>query len=519
MTVKLLKSSAIVSVMTFFSRIMGLVRDVIIAVLFGAEANTDAYFVAQKIPNFLRRLFAEGAFSQAFIPVLAETKAQGDFKAVQQLVNRVAGTLGCILLLVTVPAVLGSAGVIAVFSPGFYLAEDPSKYLLATDLLKITFPYLFFIALTAFAGAVLNTYDRFAVPAITPIFLNICIILGALAGSHFFAEPTFGLAWGVLVAGIVQLAFQLPFLWRLNLMPRPQIAFGDARVKQIMALMLPGIFGVSVSQINLMIDTQIASFLDTGSITWLYLSDRLLEFPLGVFGIAIATVILPALSRHHATSSIDEFRANLNWGLRLVLLIGLPATVGLIVLAEPMVLTLFQYQNFTVFAAHQASLSLVAYAAGLLPFMFIKVLAPAYFARQDTKTPVRVGIFAMVSNIVFNLLLFIPFGHVGLAAATSLSALINAGLLYRGLKRKSIFQLQGGWWKWGLQLSFAGAAMVLVLVTTNAAISDWQAWSVWERIGHLGARIVLAAAVYLASLWLVGVRPRHLMGKSLAADA
>ena len=312
---------------------------------------------------------------------------------------------------------------------------------------------------------------------------------------------------------MLQLAFQLPFLWRLKLLPKPQIAFGDSGVKKILTLMVPALFGVSVSQINLLIDTQIASFLATGSITWLYISDRLLEFPLGVFGIAIATVILPALSHDHAKGSGTMFRANLDWGLRLVLLIGLPAALGLIVLAEPLILTLFQYQNFTLQAAHQSSLSLMAYATGLLPFMFIKVLAPAYFARQDTKTPVKIGIIAMVSNIVFNLALFVPFGHVGLAAATSMSALLNASLLYWGLRRQGIFSLPRTWWFWLLKISLAGAAMVVAISATHASIEAWQSWSVWNRSGQLFMQIGLGVLVYLVALILLGVRPKHLLGR------
>ncbi|MEM9101799.1 MAG: murein biosynthesis integral membrane protein MurJ [Pseudomonadota bacterium] len=505
----LLKSSSVVGLMTLVSRVLGLIRDIVIATFFGAQGATDAYFVAQKIPNFLRRLFAEGAFAQAFVPVLAEYKADGDQQKVKSYINKVAGTLGGILTLVTILAVLGAGIVIAVFSPGFYL-EGGEKYVLATDMLRITFPYLFFIGLTAFCGAILNSYNQFAVPAITPVFLNLCLIAAAMLFAPQFDVPAMALAWGIFVAGIIQLGFQLPFLWRLNLLPKPAWGFNDPGVKKTMNLMIPALFGVSVSQINLLLDTQIASFLETGSITWLYMSDRLLEFPLGIFGIAIATVILPVLSSKHAEKSPEAFNATLDWGVKVVVLVGVPAAAGLVILAEPLMLTLFQYKNFSLAAAYQSSLSLQAYALGLLPFMLIKVLAPGFFARQNTKTPVKVGIVAMVSNMGFNLLLFIPFKHVGLAMATTLSAILNASLLFYYLKKEGVYRPVSGWLIWCSKITIALVVMVAAVSWLAPTIEWWRENGVIDRVTYLSFLIAVAISLYLLAIRLLGVRLKSL---------
>ncbi len=396
----LLGSSLVVGTMTMLSRVLGLTRDVVFARFIGAEAGADAFFVAFKIPNFLRRLFAEGAFAQAFVPVLSEYRSQGSIAAVKGLIDRVAGCLGLSLILITALAVIGAPVLTAVFAPGF--VNDPVKYQLASDMIRITFPYLLLISLTGLSGAILNSYDRFAVPAFTPVLLNVSLISAAVIVSPYFEVPVMALAWGVFAAGVIQLLFQLPFLMRLGLMPTPKLDWQDAGVKRVLSLMAPAIFGVSVSQINLLLDTVLASFLPTGSVSWLYYSDRLAELPLGVFGIAVATVILPGLSRQHASDSPEKFSETLDWALRLILLIALPAAVALVILAEPILATLFQYGKTTVVDVNMSSLSLQAYAVGLVAFMLIKVLAPGYFARQDMKTPVRIGIIAMASNMVLN---------------------------------------------------------------------------------------------------------------------
>ena len=445
----LLRSSAVVGTMTMLSRALGLLRDIVIAGLVGASANADAFFVAFKVPNFLRRLFAEGAFAQAFIPVLAEYRQEGTAAAVKGLIDRVAGVLGGTLLTLTALVTVGAPVVAAVFAPGFL--ADPHKYALTADLLRVTFPYLFLISMTGFCGAVLNGHGRFAVPAFTPVLLNLSLIAAALFAAPLFDEPVFALAWGVMLAGVVQLLFQLPFLYRLELVPRPRWDTRDSGVRQVAKLMVPALFGVSVSQINLLLDTVLASFLPTGSVSWLYYSDRLTDLPLGVFGVAVATVILPRLSDLQAGAVGERFAETLDWALRAVLLIGLPASVALMILAEPIMLSLFQYGAMEAEDARMASLSLQAYCIGLLAFMLVKVLAPGYYARRDMATPVKVGIVAMVANIVMNLIFVWPLhsiwgvGHVGLALATSLAACLNAGLLLRGLRRDDVLTFQPGW--------------------------------------------------------------------------
>ncbi|HAG94499.1 MAG TPA: murein biosynthesis integral membrane protein MurJ, partial [Gammaproteobacteria bacterium] len=434
----LLRSTGIVSLFTMLSRVLGLVRDVVVANVFGAGGGADAFFVAFKIPNFFRRLFAEGAFNQAFVPVLSEYRSQREQVEVRLLISYTMGSLGGVLMVISLMCVVFAPAVTFLFAPGFH--DMPEKFDLASDMLRLTFPYLLLISLTAMLGSVLNSYGRFAIPAFTPVLLNLCLIGAALLVSPLMDPPIIALAWGVLAAGVVQLVFQFPFVRQIQLLSVPRWGWSDPGVKRILALMLPAMFGVSVAQINLLLDTVLASFLVDGSVSWLYYSDRLMELPLGVFGIAIATVILPSLSRKHASQSVEAFSQTLDWAVRMVLLIGLPAALALVVLAAPLLVTLFQYGEFSAADVDRASLSLQAYGAGLLGFMLVKVLAPGYFARQDTKTPVKVGIKAMVANMVFNLALIVPLAHVGLALATSLSALLNAFLLWLGLRREGVYE-------------------------------------------------------------------------------
>jgi len=495
------------------SRVMGLVRDIVFAKFIGAGADADAFYVAFKIPNFLRRLFAEGAFAQAFVPILTEYRNRGSQAAVQELINRVAGCLGSALLIVTIFAVLASPLVTAVFAMGY--VSDAVKFDLTSQFLRITFPYLFLISMTGFAGAILNSYGRFAVPAITPVLLNICLIVAAVVVSPYFDPPALGLAWGVLAAGVAQLMFQLPFLMKLKLMPVPVIDWKHEGVRKILSLMLPAIFGVSVSQINLLIDTILATFLPTGSVTWLYFSDRLSELPLGVFGIAIATVILPTLSRQHSAENPRLFSATLDWALRMIFIVAIPAAIALFVLAEPILFTLFQSGKMTAHDITMASFSLRAYTFGLLAFMMIKVLAPGYFARQDTKTPVKIGIIAMASNMVLNVALVLPLmrygmGHVGLALATSLSAFINAGLLFRGLLKAGVFKPQLGWLRFAGILGLASLVMALVLIVFVSVWVGWADWGIWQRVYHLSIVCVLGLASYVVTLLILGMRMKDL---------
>ncbi|EGQ8247933.1 TPA: murein biosynthesis integral membrane protein MurJ [Vibrio parahaemolyticus] len=515
MSKRLLKSGMIVSAMTLISRVLGLVRDVVVANLMGAGASADVFFFANKIPNFLRRLFAEGAFSQAFVPVLTENHAQGDMDKTRELIARAAGTLGVIVSIVTVLGVLGSGVVTALFGFGWFLdwmhgGPAAEKFELASLMLKITFPYLWFITFVALSGAILNTLGKFAVSSFTPVFLNVMIILAAWFISPQMSQPEIGLAIGVFLGGLVQFLFQIPFLIKAGVMVKPKWGWREPGVVKIRTLMIPALFGVSVSQINLLFDTFIASFLQTGSISWLYYSDRLLEFPLGLFGIAIATVILPALSRKHVDSQSEGFAHTMDWGVRMVTLLGIPAMLGLMALAKPMLMVLFMRGEFSPQDVHQASLSLLAYASGLLNFMLIKVLAPGYYSRQDTKTPVKYGIIAMVTNMVFNAIFAYFYGYVGLAIATALSAFVNMALLYRGLHIAGVYQITKRTVFFIVRLVVAGAAMVAAILWQLEDMSVWLEWSFAHRSGMLGMLIGLGAAVYLAVLFLTGVRLKDL---------
>ncbi|MAB42756.1 MAG: murein biosynthesis integral membrane protein MurJ [Pseudomonadales bacterium] len=504
----LLRSGMVVSVMTLLSRVLGMVRDIVVAAYFGSQSEADAFFIAFKIPNFLRRLFAEGAFAQAFVPVLSEYRTKFTLAQVRQLVDRVTGTLGLTLAGITALGVAGAPVLITLFAPGFH--DDAAKLALATDMLRITFPYLFLISLTALCGSILNSYGRFAVPAFTPVLLNVSMIGATLCLTPYFDQPIMALAWGVFIAGVAQLLFQLPFLAQIKLLPVPRPNRKDPGVKRIMTLMIPALFGVSVSQINLLLDTVLASFLQTGSISWLYYADRLSELPLGAFGIAIGTVILPALSRQHAGEDLKAFGRTLDWAVRMVLLVGVPAALALLLLSEPLIATLFHYGAMTDADVGQSAAALRAYAIGVMTFMLIKVLAPGYFARQDTKTPVRIAIICMVANMGLNLLLIWPLQHVGLALATSLSALLNAGLLWWGLRRDGVYHAQPGWPRFALRLVLATAAMAALLIWLVPATPDWLAWGWQRKAWEMTLLVVGGMLVYLAVLFALGLRLREL---------
>ena len=505
----LLRSSSIVSVMTLLSRVLGLARDVIVAQYFGARA--DAFFVAFKIPNFFRRLFAEGAFSVAFVPVLTEYRSQRSLDEVRLLVSRVSGMLGMVLLAVTCAAMLGADYLPWIFSPGF--RSDPEKFALTGDLLAITFPYLFFISLTAFASSVLNAYGRFAIPAFTPVILNVTLIAATLFFTDHFVEPLYALAWGVFFAGLFQMLFQLPFVARHRLRVMPTVKRGDEGVQRIGTLMVPALFGVSVSQINLLLDTLLASFLEDGSVSWLYYSDRLNNLPLGVFAIAIGVVILPALSGKHADKDAAAFSRTLDWAVRMVFLIATPAALALVLLAMPLMATIFYYGEVTAYDVGKMTLSLQAYAVGLLAFMMIKVMAPGYYARQDTKTPVRIGIQAMAVNMLLNIALVYPLQHAGLALATSLAAYFNLFMLYRGLRKAGVYEPQPGWLRFLVILVLANAALSAIAVWLMGSPEAWLEWQAMARISWMSLIVGAGILVYFTVLILAGLRLRHIRGE------
>jgi putative peptidoglycan lipid II flippase len=496
----LFRSLSTVGLFTGLSRVLGFVRDLVLAHTFGANAFTDAFFVAFKIPNFLRRLFAEGAFATAFVPVFTEYKEKRNFAQLKDLIDHVAGSLALVLLVVSAIGVIAAPFVVSLFALGWVMDGEQTKLALATEMLRLTFPYLFFISLTAFAGGIMNAYNRFAVPAFTPVLLNLSLIGCALWLSPQMEQPIVALAWGVLLAGISQFVFQVPYLRQLKLLPKPKVGFKHEGVKRILKLMLPALFAVSVTQINLLLDTVLASFLTTGSISWLYYSDRLMEFPLGVLGVALATVLLPKLSQQRAQDDPQGFTRSLDWGLRMVLLFGLPAALGLALLAGPMIATLFMSDVFTAHDVQMARLSLMAYSSGLLAFIFIKVLAPAYYAQQDTRTPVKIGVIAMLANMALNLALIYPLQHAGLALATSLSAYLNAFLLWRGLRQRGLYTALPGWTRLLVQVALASLAMGALLLYAPPVLDDWLGQTVWFRVGQLLLWVTLAAVVYFAVL-------------------
>jgi putative peptidoglycan lipid II flippase len=494
---------------TVVSRVLGLTRDIVIARLFGAGSGADAFLVAFRIPNFLRRLFAEGAFSQAFVPVLSEYREKRDLAAVRDLIAHASGLLGAVVLILSILGSIAAPLLVSAFAPG-YIGGEEGKLALAATMLRITFPYLLFISLTALAAGALNTYEHFGAPAFAPVLLNISMIGCAILLSPHLDEPVTALAWGVAIGGVAQLALQLPFLAHMGLLVRPRIARGHQGVSRILKLMLPAVFGASVGQINLLLDTLLASFLVTGSVTWLYFSDRLMEFPLGVFGVALATVILPRLSSEHSSDSGDAFSHTLDWALRWAVLIAIPASVGLGVLAGPLLTTMFQYGAFSGHDVHMASLSLMAYSIGLAGFIFVKILAPGYFSRQDIRTPVRIGIIAMAVNAVLNLLLIFPLAHAGLALATGISAMLNAGLLYRGLRTANVYRPREGWWKFIAAVAMAAVVMGVATYLYAGPIEPWLAAGLVERCVRLTIAVTGGGLVFALVAFLLGIRPHQL---------
>ena len=504
----LLGALAKVGSLTMVSRILGFVRDTIIARAFGAGMATDAFFVAFKLPNLLRRVFAEGAFAQAFVPILAEYKQTKSEEATRAFVQHVAGLLSFILVIVTAIGILAAPWVIYVSAPGF--AKDADKFALSVDLLRVTFPYILLISLSSFVGSILNTYHKFSIPAFTPTFLNISFIVFALWLAPYFEPPVMALAWAVFVGGLLQLGFQLPWLAKLGFLKWPKLNIKDAAVNRVMKQMAPAILGVSVAQISLVINTIFASFLQSGSVSWMYYADRLMELPTGVLGVALGTILLPTLSKHVAGNNTQEFSALLDWGLRLCMLLAMPAAVGLAVLSFPLVATLFMYKEFTLNDAVMTQNALIAYSFGLIGLIMIKVLAPGFYARQNIKTPVKVAIFTLVCTQLMNLVFVGPLQHVGLALAIGLGACLNAGLLYVLLRAKGLYQPGAGW------KTFI-AKLVLALLVMGGGLWAAQAYLPLQWVGAHGlhkaaqlmALVALGVVLYFGSLGLLGFRPRH----------
>lgn len=509
---RLFRSTFIVSSMTMLSRILGLVRDMVLMGVFGAGGLMDAFLVAFKIPNFLRRLFAEGAFSQAFVPVLSEYKEKRTLNEVQILISRVSGVLSLILLVLTVAVIALAPFVVQIFAPGFM--NDPIKFDAATDLLRLTFPYLLFISMTAFFGSILQSYGRFAAPAFAPVLLNVSMIIGALLFAPMFDKPIMALGYAVAISGILQLVIQLPELYRQKLLPAPKVDFKHEGVKRILNLMLPAIFGVSVTQINLLLNTVFASLMIGGSVSWLYAAERLSELPLGLIGVAIGTVILPSLSSSRAKADDATFKKTLDWAARLIILVGLPASVAMFMLSDVLMNALFVRGEFSQHDALMSGIALKSMAGGILGFMLIKIFAPAFFAGQDTKTPVKIGIVAVFANMIFSVIfigLFYLFKlplHGGLALATTAASFVNAGLLYYFLHKRGIWRFGSHWRKMGAQFGISSLVMAIALYLILPYYPSDGAQ--WLRVLVLLGICALGAAVYGAVLLGTGFRPRQL---------
>lgn len=512
----LLRSTSVVSGMTLLSRILGLLRDMVFARYFATSIVMDAFLVANRIPNMLRRFFAEGAFSQGFVPVMAAYRERHSHDEARAFVDATAGTFAVILFVVTLIGVIAAPLLVAIVAPGFITGGG--DFDLATMMLRFTFPYLFFVSLTAFAGGILNTYGRFAATAFSPVLLNVVLIAAVYWWAPRLAEPGMALAYAVFVAGILQLLLQLPFLMRINALPRPRWQPSHDGVRRSMRLMLPAIFGSSVAQINVLVGGMIASLLGVGKISLLYYSDRLMEFPLGLFGIALATVTLPQLSRQFANNSNEEFSATIDWSMKLVFLVAVPAAFGLVLLAEPLVATIFYGGNFSYDDVRMTALALRAFAVGLVGFSFVKILAPAYFARHDTRTPVRIGLIALAVNFVLSVVLAwyltsrdYEGNHAGLALATSVAAIVNAWLLYRGLYKDKVVRHSAGWGKLALQAVVANGSMIAALLLLDRPLEWWTGSATsLERVAWLSVTIVAAATIYLLVLHALGLRASNL---------
>jgi putative peptidoglycan lipid II flippase len=512
----LLRSTSVFSAMTLLSRIAGFLRDALQSRLFGSSAAMDAFVIAYRIPNYLRRIFAEGSMQMAFVPVLNEIRERGSPEQLKEFIDRMAGALFSVVFVVCGIGMLAAPLIAGLFAPG--AIDEPEKFALITSMLRVTFPYLLFISMMALVASVLNSFGKFALPAVTPVLHNLVMIAAMLWLVDYFDVKAKALAWGVLIAGILQLIVLWPALGRLGLRPRLKPGFRHPDVRRVAKLMVPTLFSSSVAQLNLLVGTIFASLLVTGSQTWLYLSDRLIEFPLGLFGVAIGTVILPHLSRRHAANDTEGYAVALDWGMRLALLAGIPAGLGLFLLAEPLTAVVFQGGEFTAHDTRMAAISLSAMSLGVPAFMLSKVLSPAFFARQDTKTPMRAAIYTVVANIVMTIAFTLPLwlnktegAHAGIALATGLAGIFNTWLLWRYLRRGDGLRLQPGWGKHWLRIGVACAAMAGLVLWLNHLVGDWTAIpNPWARAGLLIGVVAAGALAYALALLAAGLRPRDL---------
>lgn len=507
----LLKTLARTSSMTMLSRILGMLREVMNAYQFGGGTAMDAFNVAFRLPNMFRRIFAEGAFSQAFVPILAEYKTQQGETETRRFIADVTGLLSLVLVVFTVLSIIAAPIYVTLLAAGY--GKDADKFALTISLTRITFPYILLISLSSLVGSILNTWNRFSVPAFTPTLLNVSMIGLGLGLSPYFPQPIYALAVSVVVGGVAQLAFQLPFLAKIGMLAWPRLNFRDAGVVRVLKQMGPAMFGVSVAQLSLVINSQFASWLQEGSVSSLNYADRLMELPSGVLGVALGTILLPSLARLRAAGAGEEYSAMLDWGLRLCWLLALPATVALAVIAQPLVATLYERGQFNLHNALMTTQALQAYAVGLMALISIKVLAPAFYAQQDIKTPVKVGIVALVVTQLFNLVLISalkPLGlaHAGLALSISLGACVNAWLLLRLLKQRGIYRPQAGWTAFLLKLTLAVSLMAASCWLLQAALGAWHGIPTLHKIAKLSLLVSTGVLVYFGTLAALGFRPR-----------
>lgn len=510
MNKSIFRSASLVSLMTFISRILGFGRDLIAAQIFGVNASVDAFYVAFKIPNFMRNLFAEGSFSQAFVPVLSHYKQAKTPAELHLFIRRMSAWLIIILSIVTLIGVLGAPQFIHLFAPGL----DNYRFSLASKMLQITFPYLMLISLSAFVGSILNSHGKFGIPALTPALLNICLIVTACTLANYLAIPVESQAWGILIAGFVQLLFQLPSLYQLGFFELPKFKGKNEGVNRVVKLIIPALVGSSFAQLSILLNTILASFLVTGSITWLYYSERLAYFPLGVFGVALATVSLPRLSTEYAAGSQEGFAKVLDWGLRCNLLIGTPAAVAMLTLSGPLIICLFFYGKFTAQDVMMTQQSVIAYAIGLPAFMLAKILSSTFYAMQDAKTPVRISIFSLIVGMLLSVLLIYPLKHAGLALATGLSAWVNVICLWLMLYKKKIniykAIINNGWWKFISRLILCNIILMIFLSFSSSDIVLWSQWNSIQRLIHLILLGLSSIAIYAFSLWLCNIKFSYL---------
>ncbi len=512
----LFKAAASVSAMTFLSRMTGLVREIIGFNLFGAGAAMDAFQVAWRIPNLLRRLFAEGAFSQAFVPVLSQVRTQQGDTATRLLIDKVASLMASVLAVVAILGVIGAPLLIFATASGF--SAKGGQFDLAVMMVRITFPYILFISLVSLAAGVLNSFGAFKIPAFTPVLLNLSVIASAIFIAPLVNPPILALAIGTLLGGVAQLALQIPALSKVGMLPRLSLSAWtfrrDEGVVRILGLMAPAIIGVSVAQISLVINTQIASFLPAGSVSWLTAADRLMEFPSALLGVALGTVLLPSLAKSHASEDTREFSRLLDWGLRVTLLFTLPAALALGILAAPLMATLFQYGQFGANDVLMARAALIAYAVGLTGIILVKILAPGYYARQNVKTPVKIAVLTLVITQGLNVF-FVPwFAHAGLALSIGLGACINAALLYYFLVRDGFFHRGTEWGVFLMKLLVALYVMGGALWWAMGSEQQWLAMTLWTKVIHLTWLVLIGAGTYLGSLWIMGMRPHQLAKKA-----